>query len=115
MDKTVNWVVNRCKEASTWRGLIWLLTACGMSISPEMAGYIATAGMALAGLVGVLSSDQPTRVEIKLPPIELIGKSDVGCADAVRRVAPERVQQPVVSSDAASGAVRSDSSNGYNG
>ncbi|CDH43844.1 hypothetical protein [Candidatus Contendibacter odensensis] len=77
----MNWFAARLKEPSTWRGLIWLLTACGISLSPEAWQYIATAGMALAGLAGVLTSEQPTRVDIQLPAIELVGSATAPAPD----------------------------------
>ena len=40
MDMLKLYVVNRAKEASTWRGVIMLLTALGLNISPEMADAI---------------------------------------------------------------------------
>lgn len=40
-------------EASTWRGLIFILTAVGLQLDPEQQTAIITAGMALAGLVAV--------------------------------------------------------------
>ena len=51
------YVVNRAKEASTWRGIIMLLTAVGMKITPEMADAIISVGIAVAGLVGMLLPD----------------------------------------------------------
>lgn len=44
-------------QRSTWTGLVWLLTATGVSISPEQAEAIATAGMSVAGLLGVFWKD----------------------------------------------------------
>lgn len=69
----MNWMVNRLKEPPTWRGLIWLLTAFGVSLSPDAWEYVMTIGMALAGLAGVLSSEKPARASIVLPEIELQG------------------------------------------
>ena len=40
MDMFKTYVVNRAKEASTWRGVVMLLTALGLNISPEMADAI---------------------------------------------------------------------------
>lgn len=40
-------------EASTWRGLIFILTAVGLQLDPEQQAAIISAGMAGAGLVGV--------------------------------------------------------------
>ena len=51
------YVVNRAKEASTWRGVIMLLTAVGLNISPEMADAIISVGIAVAGAVGMLLPD----------------------------------------------------------
>lgn len=87
---SLNWIVNRLREPSTWRGLAWLLTAVGVSLSPDAWQYITTAGMAAAGLIGVLTREEPTRVEIQLPPIELVGKSASGWADAQPSPSPVR-------------------------
>ena len=57
MDMLKLYVVNRAKEASTWRGVIMLLTAVGMKITPEMADAIISVGIAVAGAVGVLFPD----------------------------------------------------------
>ena len=94
----MNWFAARLKEPSTWRGIIWLLTVAGVSLSPEAWQYITTMGMAGAGLLGVLTREEPSRVEIQLPPIDLIGQA--GMVDrtppvADRRVTDRRVQQPV--------------------
>ena len=57
MDMFKTYVVNRAKEASTWRGVIMLLTALGLNLSPEMADAIISVGIAVAGAVGVLFPD----------------------------------------------------------
>lgn len=51
------YIVNRAKEASTWRGAILLLTGFGVQISPEMAETIVSIGVSAAGLVGMLLPD----------------------------------------------------------
>lgn len=91
MDDSLNWLAARLQEPSTWRGLVWLATACGLVLSPEAWQYITTAGMALAGLVGVLTTEKAQRVEIQLPPIELVG------AATERRVPSPSVQAPCAS------------------
>ena len=53
-----DYLVNRAKEASTWRGIILLLTAVGVPIAPAMADAIVSIGLALAGAVGVLTADK---------------------------------------------------------
>lgn len=57
MDMLKLYVVNRAKEASTWRGIVMLLTAVGLKITPEMADAIIGVGIAVAGLVGMLLPD----------------------------------------------------------
>jgi hypothetical protein len=56
MDKS--YLVARLREPSTWRGIIMLLTAAGVQIQPQMIEVIVSCGMALAGLIGVVSADK---------------------------------------------------------
>jgi hypothetical protein len=48
----------RLKEPSTWRGLVLLATACGVPVAPQMAEAIITIGLALAGGIGVVTPDK---------------------------------------------------------
>ncbi len=52
------YLLNRAREASTWRGLILIAASIGIPIAPELAESIVAAGMGLAGLVGVLTADK---------------------------------------------------------
>ena len=52
------YIAARLKEPSTWRGAILFLTAIGVPVAPAMAEAIVTAGLGLAGLVGMLASDR---------------------------------------------------------
>ena len=49
------YVLARMKEPSTWRGVIYMLTAIGVPIAPAMADAIIAVGLALAGLIGVVT------------------------------------------------------------
>jgi sulfur transfer protein SufE len=40
-------------EASTWRGLVLIITALGVQLDPEQIDAIIAAGLALSGLIGV--------------------------------------------------------------
>lgn len=53
-----DYVKERLKEPSTWRGIILLLTAAGVPIAPHMGEAIITIGLALAGGVGVVAPDK---------------------------------------------------------
>lgn len=48
----------RLGEASTWRGIVMVLTAIGLQVSPEQSAAIITAGIAIAGLIGVFTKDK---------------------------------------------------------
>jgi hypothetical protein len=52
-----NYILDRVREPSTWRGAILFLTAIGVPIAPQMADAIVTAGLGLAGLIGMITSD----------------------------------------------------------
>ncbi|CAB4141081.1 hypothetical protein UFOVP413_36 [uncultured Caudovirales phage] len=58
---SLNWIIDRLKERSTWLGLTALLTSFGVSLKPELAEAIITAGLGLTGLIAVVTKD-------KLPP-----------------------------------------------
>jgi hypothetical protein len=52
------YVLERLKEASTWRGIILLLTAVGIPIAPGLSDMIISAGLAIAGLIGAIAPDK---------------------------------------------------------
>lgn len=52
------YILNRLTERSTWLGVIALATACGATIEAAIAEQIITAGMAVAGLIGVVTKDK---------------------------------------------------------
>lgn len=45
-------------ENSTWRGIILLLTALGVQLSPEQQAAIITSGLALVGLINVFRTEK---------------------------------------------------------
>jgi len=53
-----NYFLARAKEPSTWRGAILFLTAIGVPIAPAMTEAIVTAGLGLAGLIGMFTADK---------------------------------------------------------
>lgn len=54
----IQYLLERAKEASTWRGIILLATAAGANIAPELANAVVTFGIGLAGLLGVVTKDK---------------------------------------------------------
>lgn len=53
-----DYLLERLKEPSTWRGLILILTSAGVGIQPAIADQIIAAGVGLAGLIGVVTADK---------------------------------------------------------
>jgi hypothetical protein len=49
------YILDRAKEPSTWRGFILFLTAVGVPIVPELQTAIVSAGLGIAGLIGVVT------------------------------------------------------------
>lgn len=52
------YLVARLGETSTWRGFIYLLTACGVVLSPDQQTAVLSAGLAFAGLLSVFFPDK---------------------------------------------------------
>lgn len=53
--QAVCYICGRLREPSSWRGIVWILTAFGVAISPELAAAIGAAGASIAGLIGLLT------------------------------------------------------------
>lgn len=53
-----SYLLDRLKEASTWRGIFLLLTAIGVPIAPELQTVIMSAGLGIVGLIGALAPDR---------------------------------------------------------
>ncbi len=53
----LQFLIDRLRERSTWLGLIAIVSAAGVAISPEQVEAIAIAGAAIAGAVAVFTAD----------------------------------------------------------
>ena len=51
---SMNWLLKRLQEVSTWRGIILLLTAIGVKLEPDLAEAIIAAGLALVGIINIV-------------------------------------------------------------
>ena len=54
----IQFLLERGKEASTWRGIVAILTAAGVTLSPAQAEAIIALGLAVIGAIGVFTSDK---------------------------------------------------------
>jgi hypothetical protein len=50
----MNWILDRLKEQSTWRGIILLATGLGVKLEPDMAEGIIALGLALVGMINII-------------------------------------------------------------
>ena len=50
-------IIEALKQESTWRGLIAIATALGVTISPELSGHIIAVGLALIGSINIAKKD----------------------------------------------------------
>lgn len=51
-------ILERLKEASTWRSIIYVMAAAGVPLAPAVAQQVIATGMAVAGLIGIFMPDQ---------------------------------------------------------
>ena len=54
----MDWILERARERSTWLGLVSLLTAIGITLSPDQVAAIIAAGVAIGSLVAVFTRDK---------------------------------------------------------
>jgi hypothetical protein len=52
------YLLQRAQEASTWRGIILILTDGGVQIAPQMMEAIVSGGLFIAGLIGAGMADK---------------------------------------------------------
>lgn len=54
----MKYILDRLKEPSSWRGLVMVATAFGVSVSPELMDAIIASGTGLAGVIGFVFKDK---------------------------------------------------------
>lgn len=52
------YLIARASEPSTWRGLVFVLTALGVPLAPALAEHVVATGLAVSGLIGMLTADK---------------------------------------------------------
>ena len=57
MKQTVDWILARLGEQSTWKGIIGLITAAGIALKPEQVAAISSCGIALIALINVFRNE----------------------------------------------------------
>lgn len=54
----VKTVLEYLKHASTWKGIIAVVTALGVTLSPELQAAVVSVGLSLIGLVQIFVDDR---------------------------------------------------------
>ena len=54
----MKYILDRLKEPSSWRGLVMIAIAFGVSVNPELIDSIIAAGTGLAGVIGFVFKDK---------------------------------------------------------
>ena len=54
----MKYILDRLKEPSSWRGLVMIATAFGVSVNPELMESIIVVGTGLAGVIGFVFKDK---------------------------------------------------------
>lgn len=52
-----HWIIERLKERNTWFGLLSLLGAAGISLRPDLQEHIIVLGMAVGGIIGIVTEE----------------------------------------------------------
>jgi hypothetical protein len=53
----MNYILDRLKEPSTWRGILAMITAVGVKLHPELQEAIISVGLALIGMVNIFRKE----------------------------------------------------------
>jgi hypothetical protein len=88
MNPALSYIYARLSEPSTWRGIIALVTAAGVALSPDQVDKIVAAGLALIGLIGAFTPDKMKAALLMLIILPLIS----GTASAQSPILPWRAQ-----------------------
>ena len=59
MKINTQYLLDRAKEPSTWRGVVLIVTSCGIALRPEQIEAISFVGLFIAGLLGAATKDAP--------------------------------------------------------
>ena len=54
----VSWIFDRLREPSTWYGFSVILVSVGVNVDPELWKEITSAGVAVSGLVLVITKEK---------------------------------------------------------
>ena len=50
-------ILSKLSQESTWRGIVTVVSAFGIAISPELAEHIIAAALGIVGAINILKKD----------------------------------------------------------
>lgn len=80
MSNIIQYILSRLNEPSTWRGIVWIATALGLALDPTQKEAIVTAGMAIAGVVGVFTKEKPKPTPDQIEKVKELIQQNVDAA-----------------------------------
>lgn len=54
----MKYILDRFSEASTWRGIISIITALGVKLRPDMTEAIISGGLSAMGIINILRKEK---------------------------------------------------------
>lgn len=54
----MKYILDRLSEASTWRGIISIITALGVKLRPDMTEAIISGGLSAMGIINILRKEK---------------------------------------------------------
>lgn len=56
--KILDYILDRLAEASTWRGIVFVISAAGITLDPTKANSIIGAAMAVVGAINICRKEK---------------------------------------------------------
>lgn len=56
--KIEGWVLDRLEEPSTWRGIVAVMTAAGITMDPDEVGKIVACGLSVIGVINIFRRER---------------------------------------------------------
>jgi hypothetical protein len=76
-DLILDWLLARLVEPSSWRGLIAMLTAGGITLAPAQQNAIIAAGLAFIGLINVFRKEKTGKTINTTGTVNITGPATV--------------------------------------
>lgn len=76
----LDWILSRLSQDSTWRGIISILTASGITLAPDYQNAIIAFGLAAIGLINVIRDQRKGKTINTTASVTVTGPATVETA-----------------------------------